>query len=322
MGNQPPALEKLFDEWAKKHEENLSTGAPYFMPHEAPYGGFVRDGIVNLDLWKKQKIRICFVLDEASGYADRERYPNGHDLAAEWNEKGSFSKFMFKIAVWTKAVNDAFVPVSTYSKKEVLAIKDDLIRSIAVVNMKKSDGQKLHNADQLRNFARVDAAELRRELEIINANVILFCNDYYFMCGKRPDPEAEAKAVPAEAAEAPVETPAETVEAAPPEIVEALEEEAAETVEAAEGETKPKSKSKFKNREPKIIDNRPCAFNFDEFKNLAKFAYTWNNKVLLRLWTPANFIGTLKSNTINYYAVREVCRAAFKAFSTNSAKKK
>lgn len=260
MGHQPPALEKLFDEWAKKHAENLSQEAPYFVDHEAPFGKFVRDGIVNFDNWKKQKVRICFVLHEASGYADNEKFPNGHDVAAEWNEKGAFSKFMFKLAVWTKAVNDAFAAVpSTYVKKEVVAIRHDLIRSIAIVNIKKSDGQMRPNFELVKNFASVDAEELRRELEIINANIIIFGDNYFYMVGERPQPEEGAP------------------EDAPP---------------------------------PKRI----FPIYQDEVTVVSKFAYSWNNKLLLRYWTPANFKGTLSSNTINYYAVREITRAALKIF--------
>lgn len=265
MGHQPPALEKLFDEWAKKHEENLSKEAPYFMNHEEPYGKFIRDGIVNFDNWKKQKVRICFVLHEASGYTDLEKFPNGHDVAAEWNEKGSFSKFMFKLAVWTRAVNDAFAPAPvTYVKKEVLAVNHDLIRSIAVVNLKKSDGQKRPTPDLVKNFAVTDAEEIRRELEIINANIILFCDNFFYAVGERPKPEEGAPA-----------------DAPPP--------------------------------------KRTSAIYTDEIKPIAKFAYTWNNKLLMRLWTPANFYGTLSSNTINYYALREIMRSALKVFGQKSA---
>lgn len=164
MATQTPALEKLFDEWAKKHAEKLSTAAPYEMTHEAPYGGFVRDGIINLENWKKQKVRICFVLNEAGGYDDLEKFPNGTDLTADWNERGSFSTFMFKLCVWTKAIQDAFMPPVTYVKKEVMSLRDELIRSIAIVNLKKSDGQRNSDYSLIKKFAMADAAELRQEL--------------------------------------------------------------------------------------------------------------------------------------------------------------
>ena len=253
MATQTPALEKLFDEWARKHAEKVSTAEPYLMPEkETPYGGFVRDGIINLENWKKQKVRICFVLNEAGGYDDREKFPNGADLAADWNERGSFSTFMFKIAVWTKAIQDAFVPPVTYNKQEVLKMRDDLIRSIAVINLKKTDGQKHSNFEIVNRFAREDAEELRRELELVNPNIILCCETFKFMRGKRPEDE-NAK--------------------------------------------------------------RDSVLYNDEFKQIAKLTYLWGSKLIFSLWTPANFVGTISSNTINYYAIREMCRASMKAFT-------
>ncbi len=257
MGSQTPALEKLFDEWAKKHAENISTAEPYGMKNEPPYGGFVRDGIVNLESWKKQKVRICFILNEAGGRFDMEHYPDGFDLAAEWNEKGAFSKFMFKLAVWTKAVQDSFVAPTTYVKADVVKIRDELIRSIAVVNIKKSDGNRNSDFELLQRFADEDAEEIKRELELVNPNIIICGENFKFLRGKRPEEEGA---------------------------------------------------------------KRNHVFYDDEIKQIAKFTYLWGSKLVLSLWTPANFFGTISSNTINYYAVREVCRAALKAFSNKKKK--
>ena len=257
MGSQIPALEKLFDEWAKKHAENVSTAEPYLMKTEPPYGGFVRDGIINLESWKKQKARVCFILNEAGGRLDMEHYPDGFDLAAEWNEKGSFSKFMFKIAVWTKAVQDAFIPPITYNKQEVVKIRDELIRSIAVVNIKKTDGQRRSDFEVLQHYAIEDAEEIKKELELVNPNIIICGENLRFLRGKRPEEEGA---------------------------------------------------------------KRTHVFYEDELKQISKLTYLWGSKLVFNFWTPANFIGTISSNTVNYYAVREICRASLKAFTEKKQK--
>ena len=255
MGSQTPALEKLFDEWAKKHAEQVSTAEPYLMPEsETPRGGFIRDGIINLENWKKQKVRICFILNEAGGYNDLEKFPNGADLAADWNERGSFSTFMFKLAIWTKAVQDAFAAPVTYHKQEIYKIRNELIRSIAVVNIKKTDGQKRSDFELLKRFAQQDAVELKRELELVNPNIIICGENFKFLRGARPEDWTEDSV-------------------------------------------------------------RTRVFYGDEVKRIAKFTYVWGSKLIFSFWTPANFIGTMSSNTINYYAVREVCRAGLKAFT-------
>lgn len=193
MGYQPQKLEKLFDKWAEKHAKKLSTEAPYEIPHEAPYGKFVRDGIINPEKWAIQEPKICFVMPEAGGYDDTEKFPEGHDLAAEWNEKGSFTKLMFKMAVWIQAVNDAFFDPVPYVKKSIIDQRNDLIRSIAIVNLRKSDGQKVPQYKVVSNFAQEDATELRKEIELINPDVIICCNTFKTICKKRPEDDTPEK---------------------------------------------------------------------------------------------------------------------------------
>ena len=191
MGYQSPKLEKLFDKWAEKHAKKLSTAEPYSMTHEAPFGGFVRDGIINPDKWKIQEPKICFVMPEAGGYDDLEKYPDGHDLAAEWNERGCFTKLMFKFAVWIQAIYDAMFDPVSYAKKPILDQKDDLMRAIAVVNLKKSDGQKKPNFENVHKFVNEDATELRKELELINPDIIICMNTFKSLVRSRPEEDKE-----------------------------------------------------------------------------------------------------------------------------------
>ena len=281
MATQSPALEKLFDAWTQKHKENLSQEAPYFMTAEPPYGNFVRDGIINMDMWRKQKVRICFILNEAGGYEDTEAYPNGHDLTAEWNEKGSFTKFMFKLAVWTRAINDAFVAPVTYSKKQVVKTKDDLIRSIAIVNLKKSDGHKYQNYDLVNKFAMADAEEIRAELDLLKANIIICCGNFYSIYGRRPGEVAN----PGNA------EGAETIESAP-------------NLFAAPAPAP----------EPDPNEKRQRAFYFGELTPICKFTYAWDKRLIFNLWSPMQFNNPFTSNTINYYSVRGIVRSGLKAF--------
>lgn len=250
MGYQTPKLEKLFDKWAEKHAKKLSTGEPYGINHEPPYGKFVRDGIVNPDKWTKQEPKICFLMPEAGGYADVEKYPDGVDLAAMWNEKGSFTRLMFKFAVWIQAVYDAMFDPIPYVKKPILKQKDDLIRAVSIVNVKKSDGQLIPNYDLLQKFAHEDATEIRKEIELINPDIILCCNTFKFVTGQRPEDE-----------------------------------------------------------EGKVRRKRDFVFYKDELKNGAKDVYRWEDKMILDFFHPAQFKYPLMKNTVQYYLVREFCRA-------------
>jgi len=309
MGSQLPALEKLFDEWSKKHKEKLSTSAPYYLPEqEEPYGGFVRDGIINLESWKTQKVRICFILNEAGGRNGMEHYPDNFDLAAEWNERGSFSKFMFKLSVWTKAIQDAMSPnPTTYKKADVVKIRDELIRSIAVVNIKKSDGQRHTNFDLLQHFACEDADEIRRELEILRPNIIICSENMKFLREPLiPKPPKNKTAEGEEGTDTTVTAETATVETATPETV-------AAEIATPENPDKPAIP---------LPENLKYVFSTQDLQYVSKFAYLWGNTLVFSLWTPANFFGTISSNTINYYAIREIVRAALKAFSEKQRRKK
>lgn len=318
MGSQLPALEQLFDEWSKKHQEKLSTAAPYCMPEqEEPYGGFVRDGIVNLESWKKQKVRICFILNEAGGRNGMEHYPNDFDLAAEWNERGSFSKFMFKLSVWTKAIQDAFGQPITYKKSDVAKIRDELIRSIAVINIKKSDGQRRTDFEILQRFANEDADELRRELELVNPNIIICGENLRFLREPLPIPPNKKAKLEREAAAAAAANSDTTV--APAENAETTTTE--ETVAATENAT-PEENATAVPTEIAEGEKKNYVFKTNDLIHLSKFTYLWGNKLVFSMWTPANFMGTISSNTINYYAVREVVRAALKAFGDYQKRQK
>ena len=200
MGKQMPELEKLLDKWQEKHAKLLSQEEPYCLDHEPPFGRFVRDGIVNLDEWKKQKLRVCFLMPEASGFENLEKYPEGTvcDVAQEWNDKGAFTRLLQMTAFWTQAVYDAVQPPVTYHKKQINKKQNELLRSVAIVNIKKSDGQRNPSVGSVRHFARTDAAEIRKELEIIKANIIICSGTFFAIHGERPEeelPEGERKFV-------------------------------------------------------------------------------------------------------------------------------
>jgi len=255
-----PELEKLFDEWAEKHSKLLSKEAPYSIDHEPPFGKFIRDGVVNMDEWKKQKLRICMILPEASGFQESEKFAEYDDVAALWNEKGSFTATMLMLATWTRAVQDSVIAPVQYPKKSIHKNKNSLIRSIAVVNLKKSDGQIQPKYETVKNFIREDAEEIRQELEIIRTNIILCSVDIKNLIGVRPAEETE--------------------------------------------ETK-----------------RQFVFYDDEIEKIGSRTYRWGkNKLIFSLWSPVQKAKPASSKLLNYYTVRELCRAGIKTFQ-ESAKK-
>ena len=217
--DQKQQLEELFKKWKSKSNHDDT---------------FIEDGIVNLSAWIKQKPRVLFFLKEA--YTDE---PTGYDLASALNNAGADfgrSQIWWRVAIWTQAVYDSIIPPQQYDERTIISKSDEIIRSISVINIKKSHGQKLSNNADLEKFLADDKAELTKELNIINPDVILCGNTFELL----------------------------------------------------------KSADFF----PGICKGK--CFSDD---------YIWNGKLIISYWHPSGR-GIVSNDEVNYYAIREICRAA------------
>lgn len=148
-------LNDLFDIWEKKH---LDTG----------HKRFIRDGIVDENCWLENQTvpKICFFLKEAR--TKEEHYILTDDLRN--NEPW---RLWQRVAVWTQAIQMAFSGEEAYNEEKIKLKSHDAIKQIAVVNVKKSDGMKESDDDDLRVYAEQDKDLLKKELEIINPDIIV-----------------------------------------------------------------------------------------------------------------------------------------------------
>ena len=223
--DQKQQLEELFDKWRCKPNH---AGQP-----------FITDGIVNLPKWTKQNPRVLFFLKEA--YTDN---PKGYDLTAALDSEGAdFAKknspIWARVAVWTQAIYDSTeLPPLPYDEAKIKSQADDNIRSIAVINIKKSNGQKSSNDTDLKEFLANDKDQLTEELKIINPDVILCGGTFHLLQKYGMFPDAN-----------------------------------------------------------KVTRND----------------YLWNDKLIISYWHPSGR-GIVSNNEVNYYAIREICRAAHNQF--------
>ncbi|MBQ9486853.1 MAG: hypothetical protein IJU91_03495, partial [Selenomonadaceae bacterium] len=98
-----------------------------------------------------------------------------------------------------------------------------------------------------KNFALEDATELRKEIELINPDVILCCNTFKMLTAKKPEEESKRK--------------------------------------------------------------RERVFYYEELTKGSKGAYRWGDKLIMDFWHPAQFYYPMMMNNVQYYTVREFCRA-------------
>lgn len=154
-------IKLLMDNWEEKHKNN-------------GYKRFIRDGIVCEEKWEAQHTpRVCYFLKEA--YTSNE---NGYNLVEDLHDCERPWTMWRKVAIWTQAIYNAFNDNICEYDDEVLRSKEkEIIDRIAVVNVKKSNGGSESEYEDLKKYALEDRLEIKRELEIIQPDIIVCGNN-------------------------------------------------------------------------------------------------------------------------------------------------
>ena len=153
--------DKLFKEW--KNKELSGT-----INHRGSV--FIRDGVVCPEIWFSSEIRPLFLLKEAyGGQADwdlcKDHILSERKTGKMWN----------RVAQWTKGIMTTTVDeIPAYSKYKCSTLnKNDDLKKIAVVNVKKSDGNKNSDLKTLDKYAEYDKKQLMQQLEICDPTIII-----------------------------------------------------------------------------------------------------------------------------------------------------
>lgn len=140
---------------------------------------FIYDGIVNENLWEKAEKRITLFLKEA--------------YLKEDVSEGNLCRSLNKWTVWKmwRTVSDWIYALQNVTVKSIPAYhsfnfndndtSSERVRSISVVNIKKSEGKSSSDHDDLMNFVKVDSDLIQRQISEINPEIIVCGNTgYYF----------------------------------------------------------------------------------------------------------------------------------------------
>lgn len=171
----------LFAAW--KHKAPSQDG---YINH--PSRVFISDGIVADDPndWFHQECRPLFLLKEA--------YGGSQDWDLTWYvrsvaEGKNKNRTWRNVAMWTygilKTQANRALPVWPEYRNEAEALSteavtptfnEQLLKKIAVVNIKKSGGEMSSSDDDLSRYAEYDAKELWQEIQLIDPTVIISAN--------------------------------------------------------------------------------------------------------------------------------------------------
>lgn len=148
--------EKLFAEWKQlSHHKNEV---------------FVEDGVICPERWFSNKIRPLFLLKEAYGGDENWSLPN------YLTKDIKIVKLWKTISMWTKGLLKTTEKyIEKYDTEDVTLKKfnNEYLKSIAVVNVKKSKGESSSKRDIIQNYANLDEKLLKRQLEICDPTIII-----------------------------------------------------------------------------------------------------------------------------------------------------
>lgn len=131
------------------------------------YEYFVKDGVFNPQIWKKQKIKITFVLKEAN-------WMNENVDMKEWilsESSATYWKTWNNVSRWTKGILEGGEYPVHVSKKD----KTDWLSRISFINLKKVGGNSKANNKEIRQYAIRDAKYLLEQLTIYCPDIIICC---------------------------------------------------------------------------------------------------------------------------------------------------
>lgn len=145
----------LFDEW--KHNRN----------------GFVSDGVVSEKDYLDSKPKIAFILKEVND-------PDGggwdlRELVAQGKRKQTWEN----VARWVDGIrlitNGEHIPSWSVWERTSESFRKDVLKSICVLNLKKSPGTHTSNSSSLEAVAREDKDYIRRQYELYDPDLTICC---------------------------------------------------------------------------------------------------------------------------------------------------
>lgn len=132
---------------------------------------FITDGVVCPEQWFSQEVRPLFLFKEAYGGEKDWDLISDH-LKQEYK----ISKMWKRVSEWTRGImNTTTDGIAPYIKDEpkVLYYNNEYLNQIAVVNIRKSRGEKNSDMDVISAYANFDKENLRKQLELCDPTVII-----------------------------------------------------------------------------------------------------------------------------------------------------
>lgn len=136
---------------------------------------FIRDGIINRDLFAAQSKRVLFVAKEHNLIQKGEYAEKPNDGYSEWWNKHVHLQFSHRISEWAYGILNDFPAFSPSLDRD---IKHDFLRSIAFINVKKSGGSFTAKPQVIWDYIDQTRDLLLEQIGDINPTHIVTCFRY------------------------------------------------------------------------------------------------------------------------------------------------
>ena len=163
-------IKELFDKWKNKpekcginHKDNV----------------FVKDGIIDPEIWFDSEVRPLFLLKEAYGWE------NDADLVSDYlkKEDKKLGLTWRRVSQWTYGIlNTSIEKLPVFKKSAEYSDGNNVwLKRIAVMNIKKSNGKKTSDSADIYAYASNDREELLEQLKIFDPTVIVCGYTYEYL---------------------------------------------------------------------------------------------------------------------------------------------
>lgn len=134
---------------------------------ERGYGRFIKDGVFDEGTWRRQTVRLTFILKEAN-------WPGG-DGDLRWNLVHEPDPRNWRtwnnVARWTKALLEGGAYPGRVSAEE----RVEWLKRVSFLNLKKVGGGPVNDVKALWSFAHNDAELIREQLSLYGPDIIVCC---------------------------------------------------------------------------------------------------------------------------------------------------
>lgn len=149
MQSKTIQLNSLFDKW----EQTVSEYK----------GKFVRDGIINENLYQIASTKILFITKEPNNPKEE-----AGDFRIWWDGKVKYS-FSLRIGTWAYGILNEFKPINDITTKDII----ESLSRISFMNLKKIGGKGTSSKSTIIKHTKQNIQFLRQEINIIDPKIIV-----------------------------------------------------------------------------------------------------------------------------------------------------